>query len=222
MRTYKGIALGIGIAVLFSASVAFAFNSSIGYGVFLQLIGANAQIITPDAITTQLQSPAISAASTTGALQGGPLFIEIVATSYTGTSSPSNELATTTLPLQSLQFSWSTIPGATGYGIYVSTTTSGNEKGLFFATSTNGQVNTTYSLNSTSSPLFGTPVLTGTGFLTSDNSSTSTLETPIIQAVSNGTTTSCTASLNGAQFYNLANSHLWLCTGAGPAWTILK
>jgi hypothetical protein len=218
MQIHKSIVLGIAIAVLFSASAAFAFESSFGYGVFLQLIGNNAQVQTPIALTTQLQVPVTTAASSTGTLLGGPLWVEVVATSYTGTSSPSTEYATTTNVNEDLKLAWNTVPGATGYGIYISTTTAGNEQGILYATSSaaNG-INTTFDITSTSSVLYGVPSQSGLGFLTSDNSGTSTMATPLIQAVSNGTTTACTTALSGAQFYNVANSHLWLCTAG--AWT---
>lgn len=204
------------------ASTALAFNSSFGYSAFLQIVGNNAQVGVGNNITAQLQSPLISAASTTGTLTGGPLFVEVSALSITGTSSPSNEIATTTTVNENLQLSWPTIPGATGYAVYVSTTTAGNEHGVLYATSTAGAVNTYYSLTSTTSVISGVPSSTGTGFLSSLGSSTSTVETAIVQAVSSATTTNCTAALNGALFYNTANAHLWLCTGAGPGWTLIK
>jgi hypothetical protein len=222
MKTYKAIAIVIGLAVLFAASVAFAFNSSFGYGVFLQLIGSNAQIAQGVSVTTQIQSPLISAASTTGSLTGGLLFVEVAATSLTGTSSPSNEYATTTDVNENLQISWPPIPGATGFAIYVSTTTAGNEKGVLYATSTSGAVNNYYSITSTSSVIYALPVQSGSGYLASLGSATSTIQAPIIAAVSSATTTACSASINGAQFYNTSNAHLWLCTGAGPGWTLIK
>jgi hypothetical protein len=202
--------------------IASAFNSSFGYAAFLQLIGNNAQIGQGVNITSQIQSPLISAASTTGTLTGGPLYVEVVATSLTGTSSPSNEYATTTSANENLQLTWPTIPGATGYAVYVSTTTPGNEQGVLYATSTSGAVNTYYSLTSTTSVIYSIPSQSGSGYLTSIGSATSTIQAPIIAAVSSATTTNCSASINGAQFYNTANSHLWLCTGAGPGWTLIK
>lgn len=208
--------------IVCATSTAFAFNSSFGYGVFLQLIGNNAQIVQGVNITTQIQSPLISAASTTGTLTGGPLFVEVAATSLTGTSSPSNEYATTTDVNENLQISWPPIPGATGFAIYVSTTTAGNEQGVLYATSTSGAVNNYFSLTSTSSVIYALPAQSGSGYLVSMGSATSTFEAPIIAAVSSATTTNCTASINGAQFYNTANAHLWLCTGAGPGWTLIK
>ena len=104
----------------------------------------------------------------------------------------------------------------------VSTTTPGNEQGVLYATSTSGAVNTYYSLTSTSSVIYAIPSQSGLGYLASIGSATSTIQAPIIAAVSSATTTNCSASINGAQFYNTANSHLWLCTGAGPGWTFNK
>ena len=123
---------------------------------------------------------------------------------------------------ENLQLTWPIISGATGYAIYVSTTTAGNEQGVLYATSTSGAVNTSYSLTSTSTVTYAIPSQSGTGYLASIGSATSTIQAPIIAAVSSATTTNCTASINGAQFYNTANSHLWLCTGAGPGWTLIK
>jgi hypothetical protein len=231
MQMFKRHGLQIALTILSVFAVAYiciegntasAFNSSFGYASFLQLIGNNAQIGQGVNITSQIQSPLISAASTTGTLTAGPIYVEIAATSLTGTSSPSNEYATTTSSGENLQLTWPTISGATGYAVYVSTTTPGNEQGVLFATSTNGAVNTSYSLATTSSVTYAIPSQSGTGYLASIGSATSTIQAPIITAVSSATTTNCTASINGAQFYNTANSHLWLCTGAGPGWTLIK
>jgi hypothetical protein len=218
----QGPAIGLAIVIFFSGTTALAFNSSFGYASFLQLIGNNAQIGQGVSITSQIQSPLLSAASTTGSLTGGPLYVEVAATSLTGTSSPSNEYATTTDAAENLQLTWPTISGATGYAVYVSTTTPGNEQGVLYATSTSGAVNTYYSLTSTSSVIYAIPSQSGTGYLASIGSATSTIQAPLIAAVSSATTTNCSASINGAQFYNTANSHLWLCTGAGPGWTLIK
>lgn len=220
MRTIKRYWREIVLVALLAlcATPAFAFNSSFGYAAFLQLIGNNAQAQPGTNITTQMTPPVITTASTTGALTQGPLFLEVVATSTTGTSSPSAEYATTTSNNEGITLTWPQVPGASGYLIYISTTTSGNEQGYFLSTTTSQ-----FTLNSTTSPIVGTPLSLGAGFYAALGSGSSSLTTAgPIQASSNATTTNCTTSLDGAQFFNTSNAHLWLCTGAGPTWTLLK
>jgi hypothetical protein len=80
-----------------------------------------------------------------------------------------------------------------------------------------------YTLTSTSSPTFDIPPHINTGFYTQMGSGSTTISTQgdiLMQSVA--TTTACTTALNGSMFYNTANAHLWLCTGAGPAWTVIK
>lgn len=211
-----------GIAII-AASPFVDAASSFTYGVVLQLIGNNIQPTqTSQSYTTQIQSPSITAASSTGTLTGGKIAIKVAGLTSSGTSSPSNEIATTTSINEALRITWPSIPGATGYVVYVGTSTPGSEQSYFMATSTAGVVNTQYTLMTTTSPTYYTIPNQGTGFYTSMNSATTTFDTTgLIRAQSSATTT-CTAALNGAMFYNPSNAHLWLCTGAGPAWTLIK
>jgi hypothetical protein len=200
-------------------------GSSFSYAVFQQLLVGNYIVptVTSNAYATELQQPSVtSTASTTGTLSGGKLYLEVVATTVTGTSSPSAEIATTTSVNENVNIVWSPIPGATGYAVYFGTSTPGSEQSYFAATSTAGVVNTQYSLTSTTSPTYNTPSLNGTGYYASIGSGTSSIAVSgQIQVTSNATTT-CSTALNGAIFYSTANSHLWLCTGSGPAWTVIK
>jgi hypothetical protein len=51
--------------------------------------------------------------------------------------------------------------------------------------------------------------------------SSSIITSGFIQSTESATTSPCTTALNGATFYNTSNSHLWLCTGAGPTWKLI-
>ena len=219
----QGVALGLLIVFSFSG-VASAFGSSFSYATFQQLIGNYiVPFATSNGYATELQSPILtSLASTTGSLSKGQLYFEVVATTQNGTSSPSAEIATTTSKNENVNIYWTAVPGAQGYAVYFGTSTPGSEQAYFGATSTAGVPNTQYSFTSTSSPTFNVPAPSGAGYYALVGSATSTITTQgLIQATSNATT-SCNASLNGAIFYNTANSHLWLCTGAGPTWTVIK
>ena len=225
METLKKIATLAALFLFGLTSISFAFGSSFSYAAFQQLISNYiVPFTTSTGYATELQSPVItSTASTTGTLSPGPLFIEIVATTQTGTSSQSNEYATTTSKNENINLYWPPVPGAQAYAIYFGTSTPGSEQAYFEATSTAGVVNTQYSLSSTSSPAYYTPAANGEGYYALIGSATTTITTQgLIQAISNATTTACSASVNVAIFYNTANSHLWLCTGSGPTWTVIK
>jgi hypothetical protein len=220
------LGLTVGVALVAGSGIASA-ATSFTYQTFQKLIGTNNVVpISPSySYATQLQQPSVTAASSTpgGSLTGGRIVAEVVATTPFGTSSPSAEIATTTNPSTSLQLSWPTIPGATGYAVYFGTTTPGSEQAYLVATSTNGAVNTYYTLTSTTSPNYDVRPHINTGFYTQLGSASSSIATAgNIQTSAAATTTSCTAALNGSIFYNTANAHLWLCTGAGPTWALIK
>jgi hypothetical protein len=222
-RTFwEGLLGGVVASILVSALTAFA-ASSFSYGTFLQLIGQNnlAPFITSLNYTNQLQSPTITvASSTSGTLSGGPLVIEVAALTLTGTSTPSNEFATTTIPNQAMLITWPPIPGASGYAVYVGTSTSGSEASYLMGTSTAGVPNTQYTLQSTSSVILTTIQNQGAGYYTTEGSATTSIDTTgLLRAQSNATTT-CVASITGSMFYNPNNSHLWLCVGG--AWVVVK
>lgn len=222
-RTFwEGLVGGVVASILVSALTAFA-ASSFSYGTFLQLIGQNnlAPFITSLSYTNQIQPPIITvASSTSGTLSGGPLQIEVAAVTLSGTSTPSNEFATTTIPNQAMQITWPPIPGASGYAIYVGTSTSGSEAAYLMATSTAGVPNTQYTLQSTTTVLLTSVSNQGSGYYTSEGSATTSIDTTgLIRAQSNATTT-CAASIAGSMFYNPNNAHLWLCTGG--VWVVVK
>lgn len=198
-------------------------GSSFTFSLFQQLVGTGIVPTSPSqSYATQLNTPAVNAASTTGSLTGGSLNIRVVATTAFGTSSPSNEVATTTSVNEGLQLTWPTVPGANAYAIYIGTSTPGSEQAYFEATSTAGVVNSYYSLTSTSTPTYNALALSGAGFYSAFGSASSTIITSgLIQTVSTATTTPCTTALNGSIFYSSSNSHLWLCTGGGPTWKLI-
>jgi hypothetical protein len=226
METIKRLAKYGIVGLLLGASAALA-ASSITPGVFTKLVGLFVQPITTSySYGTPVQQPVATAASSTaaaGSLTRGPLVIEVAALTLTGTSSPSNEIATSSQGTNSeIHLTWPPVPGATGYAVYIGTTTPGSEHSYFMATSTAGVPNTFYTLTSTSSPKYYAIPGQGAGYFSSLGSGTTTLDTTgLIRAQSSATTT-CNASLNGTIFYSTTNSHLWLCTGAGPAWTVIK
>ena len=218
MRITKTDALILGIATGMLLG-AFGFSSiasaatSFTYQTFQKLIGGNNVVpVSPSySYATQLQQPVASIASTTGSLSGGPLVIKVVADTPFGTSSPSLEISTTTSKTEALQITWPAVPGASGYAIYFGTSTPNSEKAYFVATSTNGAVNTVYTLTSTSSPNYDLLPHISTGFYSQIGSASSSVATAgNILTQSAATTTPCTTALNGSIFYNTANAHLWL------------
>jgi hypothetical protein len=216
MLAFTCVLIGAGTVTVFAAS-------SITPGVFTKLVGLFVQpVTTSNSYGTQVQAPNMAVASSTGSLTGGRLAVQVAALTLTGTSSPSSEIATTTSINEALQITWPTMPGATGYAVYIGTSTPGSEHSYFMATSTGGTLNTYYTLAATSSPTYYAIPAQGAGFFSSQGSGTTTLDTTgLIRAQSSATTT-CSAPLNGSIFYSTANAHLWLCTGSGPAWTVIK
>lgn len=221
-RNWRSAALGALFALSIMATQAFA-ASSITPGIFVKLVGLFVQPVTTSySYGTPVQQPqAFAIASTSGSLTPGPLLLQVAAVTRTGTSSPSAEVSTTTSASEGLNLSWAPVPGASGYAIYIGTSTPGSERSFFMASSTNGVPNNFYTLTSTSSPTFYTVPGQGAGYYTSMGSGTTSIDTTgLIRAQSSATTT-CTAALNGSVFYNPNNAHLWLCTGAGPSWTLI-
>jgi hypothetical protein len=218
----QGFIGGMAGTLLLSAGVALA-ASSFTYATFQKLIGGVyvTPVTTAYSYATQIQQPVVtSTASTTGSLSGGSLVTEVVATTPTGTSTPSLEIATTTSVNEGLLLKWAPVPGATGYAVYIGTSTPGSEQSYFTATSTSGAANTQYTLTSTSSPTYSALAASGSGFYAAMGSASSSIMTSgLIQSSTNATTT-CTTALAGAMFYSTVNAHLWLCTSG--AWALIK
>lgn len=108
-----GAVLGV---LTLAGATAFA-ASGITPGIFTKLVGLFVQPLTTSySYSTQLQTPAVTAASSTtagGSLTRGPLVVEVAALTLTGTSLPSNEIATSTQGTNS----------EIQYAIYIGTTT---------------------------------------------------------------------------------------------------
>lgn len=222
MRTRNLI---VGILALAAFAPFAGAASSFTYSTFVTIVGTFVQPLVPQwSYGTQLQPATIAVASTTqsgASLSGGKLVIKVLALSATGTSTPSNEYATTTTAANALIISWATVPGATGYAVAFGTSTPGSEHAYFMATSTAGAANTTYTLTSTSSPTYYAIPSSGSGFYASLGSGTSTMSTSgAVRLFSAATTTACSEALDGTIFYNEANEHLWLCQSG--AWAAIK
>ena len=221
MRT-RNLIIGV-LALAAFAPFAGAASSFVQVN-FQKLVGLNlVPVSTNYSYATQMVAPTVTAPTVFGAgsLSAGLLKIQVAALSATGTSSPSSEYATTSVASKSIYLSWATIPGATGYAVYVGTSTPGSEQSYFMATSTAGAVNTNYTLTSTSTPTYYSIPASGSGYFASIGSATTTFDTSgTIRAASSATTTTCGATNRGATFYNSANDLDWLCKAAG--WTVIK
>lgn len=116
-------------------------------------------------LSVALPAPSIniSNATTTGSVSNGPMYFVVTALDGAGGESVSSNLMASTSPdnTHAWNVRWTAIPGATGYRVYFSTTTTAlNFVQYFNATTTNA-----YNFTSTSSPIFttvGAPV-TGSG-----------------------------------------------------------
>lgn len=217
---------GVGVLLAYSLT-ASAFTTSFSGGFETLINNFISPNVTSQAYATQIQSPLLSTklASSTlpatgGALTKGPLQVVIEALTATGTSSPSAEIATTSASTNSqLYLQWAPVANATGYAVWIGTSTPGSERSYFMATSTAGTVNTNYNLTSTSTPTYG--VLGAAGFLTTMGSASSSISTSgLIQSQQAATSTACTTALQGSMFYNTSNAHLWLCQSG--AWAVIK
>lgn len=160
MRTTKftvGIAIGL---VLATAGSALALTSSISPANLFKIGGTQIVPIYPTwSVNIPLSQPtnfaAASSTSPGGSLStsSAPIYFEVVAINSTGTTTVSTELSTTTKTGSSrIHFSWTAVPGATGYAIFYSTTTPGAENAYQLATTSNQ-----YDFTSTSSPSYATP-----------------------------------------------------------------
>lgn len=220
LRNWRYGLLGAVIGITMAVSQAFA-ATNITPAVVAKIVGLFVQPITTSySYATQVQTPVLTAASSTtgGSLTVGTLYFEVAALTITGTSSPSNEIATTTVAGSSrIQLTWPAVPGATGYAVYFGTTTPGSENAYFMATSS---ANTFYTFTSTSSPTFYPVPVQGAGYYSQQGSGTTTLDTTGLIRSQSAATTTCTTALAGAMFYSTANSHLWLCTGGN--WAVIK
>jgi hypothetical protein len=135
---------------------AFSIANAAGIGLNLFTIGGpSATQITPIfpswSLNVPLSPPTISAATTTGGgslTAGSALYFRVAATNGTGTTTASNEIATTTANAnQQINITWPAVPGATKYFVFFSTSTAGAE-GAYFAATTSSA----YDFTSTSSP----------------------------------------------------------------------
>lgn len=213
-----GLTWGIIIAPVARAASSFTYRT------FQTLIGGSYVVPTATSLSyaTQLNSPTVTAptAPSSGSLTAGPLQIEIAAVSATGTSTPSSEIATTSIASGALYFSWAPVPGATGYALYFGTSTPGSEGAFFMATSTSGAPNTNYTLTSTSSPTYYAIPAQGSGYYSAFGSASTTIDTGGLIRSSTSATTTCNAAATGAMFYNPVSDLLWLCKAGG--WTVVK
>ncbi len=191
--------------------------------------------------------PVPVALTATGPVTGGSL---VPATTYNfkvsaydgvSTTTVSNQVSTTTgaLATNQVNITWGSVPGAKGYIVYFATSTNAFDH-YIVATSTSDVPNTYVTIATTSSSKAGTAPTDNTAFAFKLNPNgnsflnggalgigTSTPTTGVSldtfgysRSVTNATTTACSAALNGATFYNTANSHLWLCQSA--AWVLIK
>ena len=163
-----------GVAGFFYVPIANA-ASSFTQNIF-SLGGPNNQQITPisPAYTlNQVVAPPLASgtATTSGSLAIGqlPLYLSVVAITPGGTTTPSNEIATTTAKSlgEAIHLTIAPVPGAIGYALYFGTTTPLSEN-AYFATTT-----TSMTLTSTSSPTaYGAPptFTTAFGFQTASTS----------------------------------------------------
>jgi hypothetical protein len=200
---------------------------------------SGAPLVTPIA-TTVASSSYTSAAS--GLASSTRFAFEIAAIDANGTTTLSNSLAYTTDASNTqsapevLNISWTPVQGATGYAIFISSTTPDNFGQFFYATTsstfyfatTSTATGGTYTNTDTTAystlinPLAPSYINGGNGTATSTTiASTTALQVNgNFSAVSQGTTTACLAGNNGVVFYNLANNVLWLCKNG--TWTAIK
>jgi hypothetical protein len=194
------------------------------------------------AIGTIATSSYGSAAS--GLASSTTYYFAVAALDVSGTTTLSSTLtittdASNTQPTpEAINLTWTPVIGASGYAIYFSTSTNALNQyfyattsgAYFFATSTgsfpgsNTQVDTT-AFSTWFNPIGPDYINGGNGTATTSNVSSTTAfqVNGAFAAISQGSTTvSCLPSNNGQMFYSLSNGHLWLCQGAGPAWTLIK
>lgn len=164
-----------------------------------------------------------AASSTTGgslSTSSSPIYFMVSALNSTGTTTPSTELSTTTSTGSSrIHFSWTPVPGATGYAVFYSTTTPGAENAYQIASTTNQ-----YDFTSTSSPAYAKPPGFSTAFGVQLSNGTSSIavngvniapfatSTPAIGggALAAGACTTSTSTL--AYGYTVSSSTIFMTT----------
>ena len=182
--------------------------------------------------------------ATSGLASSTTWFFGVAALDVSGTTTISDiktittDASTTQTKPEVINYSWTPVIGASGYAVYFSTTTPklnqyfyATTTGQFmFSTSTgslsgsNTQTDTT-AFSTWFNPIGPDYVNGGNGTATTSPvaSTTAFQVNGAIAVISQSTTTpNCQQSNNGQMFYNVSNSHLWLCQGAGPAWTLIK
>lgn len=224
----KGAVIGIlAVALVFAIGPSRIASAATTFAQNLFIIGGgNGNQIVPQfptwSINEPLQPPVLATTATTtgGALgSNSTLYFRVAAITASGTTTASSEIATTTGPANTaIKLNFTPVANATGYVLYYGTTTPGSEI-AYQATTTPSMVFT-----STSTPSYALPQGFTTAFAAqlSGTASTSIDAYGPVRAQLSATTSACTASLNGDIFYSTANAHLWLCTGAGPTWTLIK
>lgn len=226
------------------------FGIGIGFLLMVPLFAFAARTVVPlvsnlfptNQLYVNLPAPVLSLPSAPGTgsiTAGGTLYIEVTALDGQGETIASNLLGTTTVASSALQLTWPTVQGATGYRVYISTSTPQALTQYFSATSTSGTPNPYYTLTSTSSPVFVSgPPSSNTAYSFNAQQSTGigwflgkfgvgTSSPQVALDVASGTmraysvsTTSCAAINDGAIFYNATDKHLYVCEAT--TWQIIK
>lgn len=202
------------------------------------------------AMGTPIATPiALSVASSSypnassGLASSTTFFFAVSALDGQGTTTMSNVLSFTTDAKgtqpkpEIINVKWNRVSGATGYALYFGNSATALSKywiatttdRFYFATSSAAKTGSYTKTDTTAFSTLISPV--GPSILRSAvTTATSTLiasSTVLeiggnLRAQSQATTTNCYAALNGSMFYNKKNSHLWVCLGAGPTWTLIK
>lgn len=193
--------------------------------------------------TPVLSLPAAPGTSSTGlSTSTAAIYFQVTAQDGQGETIGSNMVGTTTAASSTLQFTWPAVNGAVGYKLYFSTSTPPLPQAFvqyFQATSTNGAANLSYTLTSTSSPVFISNIptsntayyfnaqqSTGLGWILG-NFGVGTSSPAMAFDVASGTmraysvsTSTCAAANDGAVFYNAKDKHLYVCEST--VWQLIK
>lgn len=194
MRTINPLVIvGLAVAgILAILGLAVGASAQIAAASLFQISGTQITPIFPSwSINIPLAPPsnfrAASSTSPGGSLSTSttPLYFRVAAINGTGTTTVSSEIATTTRTGSSrIHFSWTPVPGATGYAIFYSTTTPGAQNAYQLATTTNQ-----YDFTSTSSPLYGRPPAFPSAFAAQLSNGTSSLSANGVNLTPFATTT---------------------------------
>jgi hypothetical protein len=175
-----------------------------------------------------------------------PFSFMVAALDGTGTTTLSSAVTqstdASTSANEEIQVSWSAVPGAMGYAIFEATGTVTTATGFsqyFYATSSNGIPNTSYTFATSTGSLAGTYTKSdptaysiklnplGTSFLDGGSLGLGTTTPQATIDVASGTlraysisTSTCAANNDGAIFYNAKDKHLYVCEAA--TWQIIK